>query len=74
MAVNTIPKASKVKLELQNGLDEYGKDIVKSKTLSSVKVDSTDENIYDSMVTLTALQQLPLIAVKRIDEKEIEMA
>ncbi|NBI07379.1 DUF1659 domain-containing protein [Senegalia massiliensis] len=73
MAVNTILKSSKVKLELQNGLDENGKEIIKSKTLSSVKTDATDEGIYDSMVSITGLQQLPLTAVKRIDEKEIEM-
>lgn len=74
MAVNSKINSSKVKLELQNGLDEYGKNIIKSKTLSQVKVDSSDENIYDSMLVFTGLQQLPLVAVKRIDEKEIEMA
>ncbi|WP_130805934.1 DUF1659 domain-containing protein [Senegalia massiliensis] len=73
MAVNTMLKSSKVKLELQNGLDENGKEIIKSKTLSSVKTDATDEGIYESMVSITGLQQLPLMAVKRIDEKEIEM-
>jgi len=74
MAVNTVLKSSKIKLELQNGLDDQGKEIIKSKTLSSVKTDATDEGIYDSMVSITELQQLPLMAVKRIDEKEIEMA
>jgi hypothetical protein len=73
MAVNTMLKSSKVKLELQNGLDENGKEIIKSKTLSSVKTDATDEGIYESMVSITGLQQLPLMAVKRIDEKEIKM-
>lgn len=72
MAINTIPQGSKVKLQFHNGVDEYGKPILKSKTLSKVKSQATNEAIYESMVSLTSLQTLPIVAVKRIDEVELE--
>lgn len=73
MAVNSIPTESKVKMELHNGQDEQGRDIIKSKTLSSVKTDATDEGAYNTIAALSGLQSLPLVSVKRIDETELEM-
>lgn len=74
MAVNSIPKSSKVKMEFHNGVNEYGKDILKPKTLSGVKIDATNEGLYSAMTSLSGLQSLPLVSVKRIDETELEMA
>ncbi|MBS4538161.1 DUF1659 domain-containing protein [Clostridium sp. D2Q-11] len=73
MAVNSIPKGSKVKMEFNNGLDEYGRDIIKPKTLSGVKSDATNEGLYQAMASLSGLQSLPLVAVKRIDETQLEL-
>lgn len=74
MPVNSIPQESKVKMEFHNGLDEFGRDIIKSKTLSKVKTTATNEGIYTAMTSLSSLQSLPLVSVKRIDETELEMA
>ncbi|MBS4535797.1 DUF1659 domain-containing protein [Clostridium sp. D2Q-14] len=73
MAVNSILTGSKVKMELHNGQDDQGKDILKSKTFSSVKTDATNEGAYNTISALSGLQSLPLVSVKRIDETELTM-
>lgn len=72
MAVVTVPNDSKFKLELNGGVDGNGKEIVKSKTFTKVKSAATDEEVYNVANSLSSLQTLPLISVKRINEVELQ--
>ena len=71
MALNTMVQDSKLKLQFDGGLDEKGNTIVKSKTLSKVKSTATNDDVYEVATTLSGLQTLPLLSVRRIDEVEI---
>jgi len=71
MALNTIVQDSKLKLQFDGGLDEKGNTIVKSKTLSKVKSTATNDDVYEVATTLSGLQTLPLLSVRKIDEVEI---
>ncbi len=71
MAVTTVPQDSKLKLHLDGGVDGDGKAIVKSKTISKIKSSAVNEDLYSISTSLTNLQTLPLIGVKRIDEVDL---
>lgn len=74
MPVNIAVKNSKLKLELDGGLNDKGNPIVKSKTFPKVKIDAVNDNLFSVATTLADLQDMPLVAVKRLDEVEITQA
>lgn len=47
------------------------KQIVKSKTYSKLKVDAAKENVYGVAKSLSGLQELPLLKVKKVEEVEL---
>ncbi|WP_069650378.1 DUF1659 domain-containing protein [Caloranaerobacter ferrireducens] len=71
MAVNTVSQDSKIKLNLDGGVDQNGKQIVKSKTYSKVKATASNEDVYSVAIALTGLQKLPVVSIRRIDEVEL---
>ncbi|WP_427338019.1 DUF1659 domain-containing protein [Caloranaerobacter sp. DY30410] len=71
MAVNAVTKDSKIKLNLDGGVDQKGKQIVKSKTYSKVKTVATNEDVYSVAKTLANLQKMPVVSIRRIDEIEL---
>ncbi len=72
MPVNAIAQDSKLRLKLDDGVNENGNQVLKSKTLSGVKATAVDEDIYNVAVSLSSLQTKPLVSVKRIDEVDLE--
>jgi alcohol dehydrogenase class IV len=74
MAVNVHLGASKMKLTFSRGVDGEGNEIQKTKTYSNVKPDATDEDVYAVADLFIGLQVDPVVAIGRIDEKEITQA
>jgi len=74
MAVNTIAQDSKLKIQLDAGVDEKGNPKTKSKTFSKIKSTAVNEDVYDVANSLAGLQELSLMSVRRIDEIEITQA
>lgn len=72
MPVNAKVKESKLKLQLDGGLNDKGNPIVKSKTFSKVKTDAANENLFSVAESLAGLQEMPLIGIKRVDEVELQ--
>lgn len=70
MPVTELKESSKLKLELDGGMDG-DKPIVKSKTYSRLKVDAANENVYEVGRSLSALQSMPLLKVKKVEEVEL---
>ena len=52
MAINVIPQESKMRLQLDGGLDEKGNAVIKSKTYSRVKSDAINDDIYSIATSL----------------------
>ncbi len=72
MAVNAILKVSKLQLKMNTGTDEKGNPIIRSKTLSSIDTEATDENIYDVGFALAGLQQHQVESIRRLNELQLE--
>lgn len=74
MPVNATIIDSKLKLQLDGGLNEKGNPVVKSKTFSKVKTDAVNDNLFSVAESLAGLQEMPLIGIKRVDEVELQQA
>ena len=74
MPVNATIEDSKLKLQLDGGLNEKGNPIVKSKTFSKVKNDAVNDNLFSVAESLAGLQEMPLIGIKRVDEVDLQQA
>lgn len=72
MAVKAVIKETKLKLELDGGLNDKGNPIVKAKTFSKVKTDATNDNLFLVAESLAGLQEMPLLGIKRVDEIDLQ--
>lgn len=70
MAVKDVKENTRLKLELDGGFDGT-KQIIKSKTYSKIKTEATSEDLFNVAQSLSSLQQLPLLKVKRLEEIEL---
>jgi hypothetical protein len=68
MAVSSTQVSSSLSLKYKDGIDSKGKDIMKTKKFSNVKVAATDQNVYDTAAALTQLMKYPSIETCRINE------
>ncbi|HHV07316.1 MAG TPA: DUF1659 domain-containing protein [Firmicutes bacterium] len=72
MAVERTPEVSRLQLQLQTGIDEDNKPIVKNRSFSNVKADAADEDVHAVAQSLAGLQQHPLLTVRRIDTSALD--
>lgn len=72
MAVQRTPEVSRLQLQLQTGVTEENKPIVKNRYFGNMKTDAVDENVYAVAQSLVGLQQHPLLAVRRIDTNALD--
>jgi len=72
MAVNNVPVGSVLRPQLQTGIDDNGNPIVRNKSLSNVKTDALDQDIFDVAQALVLLQEHILENVMRIDSARLE--
>jgi hypothetical protein len=68
MAVQSIHAKSALTLRFKEGVDEKGKDIIKSKKFSNVKTDAADQSIADTASALSPLMKYPVLDVVRTDD------
>lgn len=71
MAVEVIPLQSKIRLQFQTGTDGEGDPVYKNKTISRVKSDATDQNVFDVATALGTLCTPTLNNVTRINENNL---
>jgi len=72
MAVNNVPVGSVLRLQLQTGVDGNGDPVIRNKSLSNVKADALDQNVFDVAQALALLQEHILESVLRIDSARLE--
>lgn len=70
MALEVRPKTSALQIKYNLGIDENGRRITKTRTLTGIKVDAADQDVYDIVSSIIALQQLPVLSLTRIDSSE----
>lgn len=71
MAIVATDNDSSIKLQYDCGLDEKGNNIIKRKTLSKVKHDATNEDIFAITQSISKLQKDPISEVVRQDNKTL---
>lgn len=70
MALEVRPKTSALQIKYNLGIDENGRRKTKTRTLTGIKVDAADQDVYDIVSSIIALQQLPVLSLTRIDSSE----
>jgi len=71
MAIVANQADTKFKMVLNAGLDENNKVITKNKTFAGVKVDTTNEVIYNVATSLAGLQSYTLTDIKKYEEYDL---
>lgn len=74
MAVDKIPSGSVLRMQFQTGVDGNGDPVYSTKSLSNVKTDALDQDIFDVAQALAQLQEHTLMAVLRVDSAVLEEA
>ncbi|WP_347489224.1 DUF1659 domain-containing protein [Desulfoscipio sp. XC116] len=72
MAVEKVPSGTVLRMQFQTGLDGDGDPIYRTKSLSNVKTDAADQDIFDVARALVQLQEHTLVAVLRVDSAVLE--
>lgn len=70
MALEVRPRTSSVQIKYDLGVDENGRRKTKTRTLTGVKVDAADQDVYDIVSSIIALQQHTVSSLTRIDYSE----
>jgi len=71
MAVTSIKTDCSMVLKFVQGVDDYGKDIIKSQKFSNVKTTALDQDIFDVAKALETLMPEPLVEVLKNDENAL---
>lgn len=68
MAIISTKEKSTLKLKYTVGVDESGKDIFKTFSVSNLKADLEDESLFNLSSKLTDIQKFTTDEIKRVDE------
>jgi hypothetical protein len=71
MALENRPYSTRVQIQFDLGTDEDGKKITASKSLSNVKPESADQDIYDVAIGLASLQAYPVNVIRKISQSDL---
>ena len=68
MAVISTQIKSALTLRYKNGIDASGKDIIKTKKFSNIKLTAADQGLLDVAAALTPLMKYPIVEVVRSND------
>jgi hypothetical protein len=68
MAVQSTLLKSSLTMKYKEGVDVNGKDIIKSKKFSNIKVTATAQNIFDTAAAFGPLMKYPVLETLRSDD------
>lgn len=71
MALAVYPYVRAIQLELDAGTDTDGKKIVRKRTLSGIKTEAADQDVFDVAVALYGLQSYLMTKCVVTDRKEL---
>lgn len=74
MAIKSTPVKSALSLRYKDGVDAKGKDIIKAKKFSNIKVNADDQGLMDVAAVLAPLMMYPLVEVQRSNDNVITNA
>lgn len=71
MAVVSTPLGTTLVAEYQTGLTDTGAPVTRKKSLTGIKSNASDQDIYEAAAALFSLIEYPLISVRRDDSSEL---
>jgi N-dimethylarginine dimethylaminohydrolase len=71
MAVKSTLIDSALTLKYKEGVDSNGKDIIKTKKFSNIKVTATDENVYAVAAAFSPLMKYPVMQSLRTNDNAL---
>lgn len=72
MAVTAIPLSSKLQLHVRIGYTDEGKAILRTRSYANLKPAASDQDLYDTGMEMSELQDHYLEVIRRVDETELE--
>ena len=73
MALEVRPLDARAQIKLDGGLNENGNRVTKTKTLTRIKADAQDQDIFETAQAVASLYQYPVLGVKKIQEADMTM-
>jgi len=71
MAVTFEKSFSRCQVRLQNGVDGQGEPVYVNRVFGRIRPDAAHQDVYDVMSAVMALQELPVVTIRRIDDGEL---
>lgn len=71
MAIIQMPDASRLVLTLDDGVDDEGNPLTKTKSFNNVKPEASDEALFNVADSLAQLQTRDLVSVDRHDRAQL---
>lgn len=65
MAIIAVPAGTVLTCQIRTGTDGNGNPILKNLSFSGIKPTATDQDLFDTAVSVTGLQSSPLTAVSK---------
>ncbi len=56
---------SRLQIQMHLGVNEDGKDVTRTKSYSRIRSQASDQDLYDVALSLAALQEHPVVAIRR---------
>jgi hypothetical protein len=70
MALEVTPMDARLQIQFDMGLNQDGRRILRSKSLSRVKSEVSDQDIYEVAQAIIELQNYPAAAIRKIATSE----
>lgn len=71
MAVEVKPTVTRLRINMDYGVDANGRKLTRSKSFNNVKPDAADQAIFDVAVALAGLQEHPVAAIRKVSESDL---
>jgi hypothetical protein len=71
MAVTILRNFTRCQVRLQSGTDGEGHPVYVSRIFSRIKPDTTNQDLYDVIMAILSLQDLPVHTVRRLEDGEL---
>ena len=74
MAVQSTQTKSALSLKYKEGVDSNGKDIIKTKKFSNIKVVADNQGLFDVAAALSPLMKYPVVDIVRSNDSTLANA
>jgi hypothetical protein len=71
MALESRPLNTRVQIQFDLGTDGDGKKLTASKSISNIKPEATDQDIFDVVSELASLQSYPVNYIRKVAQADL---